>query len=151
MTTIAFLTYKDFIKELETCHPESAIRVQDLQELYATPGTFLRHLDYKVEAAFNDGPGTYLVRFTVARLSVFDSPSPDQANKIDCAFDDSEQVCAIIRTHLEQLGYDVRPGLFAGTDTAKAVADINTLYSYLHIDHPSNPQTNPPTTQPEAA
>lgn len=141
MSVIAFLTYKDFIKELETCHPESAVRVQDIQERYATPGTFLRHLDFKVEAAFDDGPDTYLIRFTVAQLSVFDRPSPDQANKVDCAFDDTEQVSAIIRTHLEQLGYDVRPGLFAGADTAKAVADLNTLYSYLKVEFtPKAPQ-----------
>lgn len=133
-TVIAFLTYKDFITELETCHPESAVRVQDLQERYANPGTFLRHLDFKVEAAFNDGPDTYLIRFTVARLSVFDRPSPDQANKVDCAFDDTEQVGAIIRTHLEQLGYDVRPGLLAGTDAAKTVADLSSLYSYLNVE-----------------
>lgn len=132
-TVIAFLTYKDFITELETCHPES-IRVQDLQERYANPGTFLRHLDFKVEAAFSDGPDVYAIRFKVAQLSVFDKPSPQQANATDAAFDDSERVCALIRSHLEQLGYDVRPGLFAGTDTAKAVADINTLYSYLKVE-----------------
>ncbi|MCB0190607.1 MAG: hypothetical protein KDJ65_01540 [Anaerolineae bacterium] len=143
MTVIAFLNYQDFICELETEHPDAPVRVQDFTDRYGQAGTFLRHIDYKIEVAFSNGVDTCLVRFVLARLSVFDRPSPDQTKMIEDAFIRSENAAKLITRHLHELGYDVRPGLIAETDTAKAIANIDSLYTYLNIKPPYQSSDQP--------
>ena len=147
MPVIAFLNYPDFIRELETEHPTAPVRVQHFSDRYGQAGTFLRTIDYKIECAFSNDVDTFLVRFPLAKLYVYDCPTDDQLQQMEEIFNKSYQAVALITRHLQELGYDVRPGLLAETDTAKAVADIATLYSYLNIDPTTHQPTNQPATQ----
>lgn len=126
---IGFLDLRDFEKELlNTLLAPPIVRLQDFKKTESRPGAFIRFHNYYVEAAFVHGDEVRTCRFKIAEVGAFDDPSPEQRQKIQAADRASHLARLALKTYLSDLGYDVRPGLIAGSEQSKALAPLSTLF-----------------------
>lgn len=133
MTTIAFLSFKEFINELLEQHPASPVRVQAYQKKQMYQNNMLCDITFYLDAAFEQ-TDIFLCHVEIAQATVFGNHQREQ-DKLAAAYRRNDESLAAVSNHIRNLGYEVRRGLFAAAADCQAVATLETLFEFEEVEH----------------
>ena len=114
MSVIGFLTYEDFLKEIQEAGVKT-VRLQDYHRRQDVSG--LPWLDFYIDLAAVRGEETYVARFALGGAWDMEMDHHRQGQ----ARENAAKAVEFLRRDLEARGLRVRPGLIA------AVADVRVI------------------------
>jgi len=115
-TVIGFLTYKDFLTEVQ----DAGVKTVRLQDYYRQRdgGNGLPWTDFYIELAATQNDEVYVCRFRIGGGPDMEMDQPRRQRDQD----NSEKAMGILRQDMEDKGFQVRPGIMAATGESKTTS-----------------------------
>lgn len=133
MSIIGYLTYDDFLKEIEADHPDKPVRIQHYRKVSRDDRYPIEQNTFLVECAVeNRDEDTLLCRFKIALVTTYTTGSRPE---LDHALAQTERAATLLNGDLVERGFATATGLIQTSQEVNIITSWPDFWTDENLNH----------------